>query len=158
VGLSTWRKKKTGDGDRRTRSVKGRRRPASSRDGASQKSDTLPTPCRDARRRRLQSLLFRHRWHVSDGMGKRRDGEDGGSAALWWGRVHALQLRKVISRSITALWLLTCRVAKGSRAPARVGAGNRRTIHAHVVRARPLAPPRSLVWFFLFLSLMTSIR
>jgi len=27
-------------------------------------------------------------------------------------------------------------VAKGSRAPARVEAGNRRTIHAHVVHAR----------------------
>jgi len=32
-------------------------------------------------------------------------------------------------------------VAKGSRAPARVEAGNRRTIHAQVVHARPLAPP-----------------
>ena len=32
-------------------------------------------------------------------------------------------------------------VAKGSHAPARVEAGNRRTIHAHVVHARPLSRP-----------------
>jgi hypothetical protein len=70
IGLSTWRKKKTGDGDRRTPGVEGRRRPASSRDGASQKPNTLPTPCRDARKRRLRILLSRHRWHVGDGMGK----------------------------------------------------------------------------------------
>jgi hypothetical protein len=75
VGLSARRKKKkkkkkTVDGDRRTPGVVGRRRPASSRDGASQKPDTPPTPCRDARRRRLRSLLSRHRWHVGDGMEK----------------------------------------------------------------------------------------
>jgi len=33
------------------------------------------------------------------------------------------------------------KVAKESRAPARVEAGNRRTIHAHIVHVRPLVPP-----------------
>ena len=72
VGLSARRKKKKKpvDGDRRTPGVVGRRRPASSRDGASQKPDTPPTPCRDAWRRRLRSLFSRQRWHVGDGMGK----------------------------------------------------------------------------------------
>jgi len=59
--LSARRKKrkktKTVDGDRRTPGVEGRRRPASSRDDASQKPNTPPIPCRDARRprRRLSS-------------------------------------------------------------------------------------------------------
>jgi len=74
MGLSAWRmerrKAKTVDGDRQTPDVEGRRRPASSHDGTSQKPDTPPTPCRDVRRHRLQNMLSRHWWHVGDGMGK----------------------------------------------------------------------------------------
>jgi len=143
VGLSVRRKnkKRTVDGDRQTPGVVGRRRPAISRDGAFQKPDTPPTPCRDARRRRLRSLLSRHRWHVGDGMGKRR--QRSSVARKRWisrckGRRLALYLytrltQQIGKQSITVLWKL--------RAPARVEAGNRWTIHTHVVRARPLAPP-----------------
>jgi hypothetical protein len=55
-------------------------------------------------------------------------------------------------------------VAKGSHAPARVGAENRWTIHIHVVHASPLARPSPMrrasvrVWFFLFLSPIASTR
>ena len=83
--------------------------------------------------------------------------------------LYTRRTQQIGKQSITVLWKLTCRlrtchniknncllnrpaqsppcmqnfqVAKGSRAPARVEAENRRTIHAHVVHARPLAPPR----------------
>jgi len=41
-----WRSANTG--------IEGRRRPANSHDGASQKPDTPPTPCKDTRRRRIR--------------------------------------------------------------------------------------------------------
>jgi hypothetical protein len=112
VGLSTRREKKTGDGDRRTPGVEGRRCPVSSRDDTSQKPDTLPTPCRDARRRRLRSLLSWHRWHIGDGMGKTAVAQHCGEEEMNLSGteddvspifIHASQLRKVISRSITTL-------------------------------------------------------
>ena len=102
---------------------------------------------------------------------RRRDGEDGGSAVMWRGRDESLGTKDDVSphiynashaanrQAIKVLWkhyLLfthlphTChntrmqrfKVAKGSRAPTRVEAENHRTIHAHVVHARSLAPPR----------------
>jgi hypothetical protein len=113
VGLSTWRKKKTGDGDRRTPGVEGRRRPASSRDGASQKPDTLPTPCRDARKRRFRSCSPGTDGTSATGWGRRRQ-RNTVVRKRWISLVlrttshpifiHASQLRKVISRSITTLW------------------------------------------------------
>jgi len=93
--------------DRRWRSantgVEGRRRPMNSHDGASQKPDTPPTPCKDTRRRRLRKPALPAPMSC-----RQRDGKDDGSGVQWqreemnslfWGRrlvpiyIHASQLR-----------------------------------------------------------------
>jgi len=90
--------------DRRTPGLVGRRRPASSRDSAFQKPDTPPTPSRDARRRRLRSLLSQHRWHVGSavawrGRDKSLDTNDDVSLHIYTGRTQ-----QIGKQSITVLW------------------------------------------------------
>ena len=96
VGLSARRKKKkrkTVNEDRRTPGVVGRRRPASSRDGTSQKPDTPPTPQGREETEASEPAL------PTPKARRRRDGEDGGSAVVWRGRDESL-VQRTTSRPI----------------------------------------------------------